>query len=103
MNVGERAVPFSSWLNLSLIFCNWLFGFLLIILYLQDNVLRQINNSKTNCATDTQLDGDSRIVEIAKWILRYVKETMSYELLYTKHLNNEKVLVSFVDANYATD
>ncbi|XP_038885973.1 secreted RxLR effector protein 161-like [Benincasa hispida] len=48
-------------------------------------------------------DPESYHWQAVEWILRYIKGTVSYGLLYTKHLSNQEVLISFVDADYATD
>lgn len=38
-----------------------------------------------------------------KWLLRYVRGTMSNGLTYSKHNSNQEILTGFVDADYATD
>lgn len=38
-----------------------------------------------------------------KWVMRYIKGSLSYCLTYTKNLDCDKLLVGYVDADYATD
>ncbi|KAL2623658.1 hypothetical protein R1flu_003863 [Riccia fluitans] len=41
--------------------------------------------------------------EVVKWILRYIKGTMGYGLLFDAHSHQAKTLVGFVDSDYAQD
>lgn len=41
--------------------------------------------------------------QVVKWIMRNVKGTISYGLVYTIKILSEPKLVGYVDANYATD
>ncbi|KAL2608161.1 hypothetical protein R1flu_026734 [Riccia fluitans] len=41
--------------------------------------------------------------EAVKWIMRYIKGTMGYGLLFDAHSPQAKTLVGFVDSDYAQD
>ncbi|KAL2611475.1 hypothetical protein R1flu_023167 [Riccia fluitans] len=41
--------------------------------------------------------------EAVKWILRYIKDTMGYGLLFDAQSHQAKTLVGFVDSDYAQD